>query len=39
MGNLFMAVRQRMASGGFDRETMHQVAEILDEAARKIERL
>ena len=39
MGNLFMAVRQRMASGGFDRETMHQVADILDEAARKIERL
>ena len=39
MGNLFMAVRQRMASGGFDRETIHQVAEILDEAARKIERL
>lgn len=38
MGNLFMAVRQRMA-GGFDRETMHQVADILDEAARKIERL
>lgn len=39
MGNLFMAVRQRMVSGGFDRETMHQVADILDEAARKIERL
>lgn len=39
MGNLFMAVRQRAASGEFDRETMHQVAEILDEAARRIERL
>jgi DNA-binding PadR family transcriptional regulator len=39
MGNLFTAVRQRTMTGGFDRETMHQVAEILDEAARKIERL
>lgn len=39
MGNLFMAVRQRMTGSGFDRETMHQIADILDEAARKIERL
>ncbi|MFM5884705.1 MAG: PadR family transcriptional regulator [Novosphingobium sp.] len=39
MGNLFTAVRQRAASGDFDRATMHQVADILDEAARKIERL
>ncbi|WP_309622491.1 PadR family transcriptional regulator [Novosphingobium sp.] len=39
MGNLFMAVRQRMTGSGFERETMHQIAEILDEAARKIERL
>ena len=38
MGNLFAAVKGR-AEGGFDRETVHQVAEILDEAARKIERL
>jgi DNA-binding PadR family transcriptional regulator len=39
LGNLFTAVRQRAMAGGFDRETMLQVAELLDEAARKIERL
>ena len=39
MGNLFHAVKDRMASGDFDRETVHSIAEILDEAARKIERL
>ncbi|WP_296675861.1 PadR family transcriptional regulator [Novosphingobium sp.] len=39
MGNLFTAVRQRAASGDFDRDTMLAVADILDEAARKIERL
>lgn len=39
MGNLFTAVRQRAMAGEFDRETMLGVAEILDEAARKIERL
>ena len=39
MGNLFMAVKGRMGSGDSDRETMHQIAEVLDEAARKIERL
>ena len=39
IGNLFMAVRSRMASADKDRETMHQIAEVLDEAARKIERL
>ncbi|MFM5918072.1 MAG: PadR family transcriptional regulator [Novosphingobium sp.] len=39
MGNLFHAVRNRMAAGDFDRETVHSIAEILDEAARKIERL
>jgi DNA-binding PadR family transcriptional regulator len=39
MGNLFAALTSRAASGEFDRETMHQVAEILDEAARRIERL
>lgn len=38
VGNLFAALRGR-AESGFDRETIHQVAEILDEAARKIERL
>ena len=39
MGNLFHAVKDRMASGDFDRETVHSIAEILDEAARKIERI
>ena len=39
MGNLFMAVKGRMTGAESDRETMHQIAEILDEAARKIERL
>ena len=39
MGNLFAAVRNRAADAGFDRETMHQIADILDEAARKVERL
>ncbi|MGH6786150.1 MAG: PadR family transcriptional regulator [Novosphingobium sp.] len=38
VGNLFNALRHR-AQGEFDKETIHQVAEILDEAARKIERL
>lgn len=38
VGNLFAALRGR-AQSGFDTETIHQVAEILDEAARKIERL
>ncbi|HUQ12835.1 MAG TPA: PadR family transcriptional regulator [Novosphingobium sp.] len=38
VGNLFAALRGR-AQGGIDTETIHQVAEILDEAARKIERL
>ena len=38
VGNLFAALRSR-AQSGFERETIHQVAEILDEAARKIERL
>ena len=39
MGNLFMAVKGRMTGAESDRETMHQIAEILDEAARKIERI
>ena len=38
VGNLFAALKGR-AQEGFDGETIHQVAEILDEAARKIERL
>ena len=39
MGNLFHAVKNRMAAGDFDRETVHAIAEILDDAARRIERL
>jgi DNA-binding PadR family transcriptional regulator len=39
IGNLFAAVRNRTMEAGFDRETIHQIAEILDEAARKVERL
>lgn len=39
MANLFAALRSRAASGEFDRETAHQVADILDDAARRIERL
>jgi DNA-binding PadR family transcriptional regulator len=39
VGNLFSALRHVAKDGEFDRETMHQIAEILDEAARKIERL
>jgi len=38
VGNLFAALKGR-AQSGFDGDTIHQVAEILDEAARKIERL
>ncbi len=39
IGNLFAALRDRAADGDFDRDTVHRIAEILDEAARKIERL
>ena len=37
--NLFTAVGQRMAEGSEDDELAHRIAEILDEAARRIERL
>jgi DNA-binding PadR family transcriptional regulator len=37
--NLFAAVGQRMADGWGDGDLPHRIAEILDEAARKIERL
>jgi len=36
--NLFAAISQRMRQGG-DEELGHKVAEILDEAAQRIERL
>jgi DNA-binding PadR family transcriptional regulator len=39
VGNLMAAMAHRLASGEVDAEFKHQVAEILDEAARKIERL
>lgn len=39
IGNLFTALRDRATGGELDRDTIHAVAEILDEAARKIERL
>ena len=39
VGNLFTALRDRATGGELDRDTIHAVAEILDEAARRIERL
>lgn len=39
MGNLHAAVRNRVMAQGFDTETAHAIADILDEAARRIERL
>lgn len=39
VGNLMTVIRIRAASGELDRETAHHVAEILDDAARRIERL
>lgn len=39
MGNLRTAVRDRVMTQGFGTETAHAIADILDEAARRIERL
>jgi DNA-binding PadR family transcriptional regulator len=39
VGNLMAAMAHRLASGDTDAEFKHRVAEILDEAAQKIERL
>ncbi|MCW1381524.1 PadR family transcriptional regulator [Novosphingobium sp. KCTC 2891] len=39
MTNLKLALRQRAMAGGLETETAHQIADILDEAARRIERL
>ena len=39
VGNLFTALRDRATGGELDRDTIHAVSDILDEAARKIERL
>ena len=39
VANLMAALRGRAGAGELDRETVHQIADILDDAARKIERL
>ncbi len=39
MQNVKMALAQRLGQGETDAEVMHQIAEILDDAARRIERL
>jgi hypothetical protein len=39
MGNLRTVLLDRLGRDGVQAETMHEVAAILDEAARKIERL
>lgn len=38
VGNLLSALWHRLASEGVTEETLHEIAEILDEAARRIER-
>ena len=39
IANLFMALKSRAAAGDYTPDMAHQIAEVLDEAARKIERL
>lgn len=39
MGNLRAVLQERLTAEGVDADTLHDVAAILDEAARKIERL
>ena len=39
MGNLSVALRERMARGGFSEDTLHDIAALIDEVAQKIERL
>ncbi|WP_428333461.1 PadR family transcriptional regulator [Novosphingobium sp.] len=39
MANLKLALRGRVYATGFDESVAHQIADVLDEAARKIERL
>ena len=39
IGNLMNALRQRVAHDGFDEALVHEIAEILDDAAQRIERL
>ena len=39
MGNLHAVLRNRMMSQGVETETAHAIADILDEAARRIDRI
>ena len=39
MGNLRTVLQERLGGSEVEAETLHQIADILDEAARKIERL
>jgi DNA-binding PadR family transcriptional regulator len=39
MGNLAVALRERMARGEFSDDTLHDIAALIDEVAQKIERL
>ncbi len=39
MGNLRVALRDRLSRGEFSEETLHDVAALIDEVAQKIERL
>jgi DNA-binding PadR family transcriptional regulator len=39
IGNLMNALRHRVARDGFDDALVHEITEILDDAARRIERL
>lgn len=39
MGNLTVALRERLSRGEFSEDTLHDVAALIDEVAQKIERL
>lgn len=39
MGNLSVALKERLARGGFSPDTLHDIAGLIDEVAQKIERL
>ena len=39
VGNLMMALRNRISRDGLDEELLHEIAAILDEAAQRIERV
>lgn len=39
MGNLSVALRERLSRGEFSEDTLHDVAALIDEVAQKIERL